>query len=483
VERLLQLATMLCIAAFLFRQVYDADTFWHLAIGRDILANMAVPRSDHYALAALGRPYHDSHWLFQVLLATADRLLGMAGVSLAMAGIWAGTFALCYKACRSWLSVTASCLLVFLAAMVCSQRFSPRPDIVTCFMIAAFYYLIQERRYHSLRGLATLGILQLLWTNSHGLFVIGPFMAGCNLLVKLRHNGQAADKTERRASVRLFCTVMLTTLITPYGLDGWRYAALLFTEVGAGAPALFRTLEELAPTFGSNSLAYPNFWFYLLLLATFIGTTLPTLRQQGLSYGRMLIVAGLLFASLSGKRNMPLFALAAAPFIAENVSRLTRRRSWPVAVQAILATGLLAITWLPLSGRYYQMFGYPTRFGLGTSPTNFPPGLIEFIRHNDMKGHLYSGNYLGGFFLYHGIMPLVDGRWEVYDQRTLSRIIYAPLNDEDWNWLLQTYDIRSIALLHGAQETKAIIPRLIYDGSWQRVYEDSASSLWRRSPP
>ena len=68
---LLLSALAFSIGAFLVSQIYDLDVWWQVAIGRDILAQGAVPAIDRFAAVALGRPYHDSHWLFQVLLAMA----------------------------------------------------------------------------------------------------------------------------------------------------------------------------------------------------------------------------------------------------------------------------------------------------------------------------------------------------------------------------------------------------------------------------
>jgi hypothetical protein len=69
---------------YLVHEVYSLDVWWHVVIGGDILENLSLPKVDRYAAAALGRAYHDSHWLFQVVLAISHRLLGWIGVQLVM---------------------------------------------------------------------------------------------------------------------------------------------------------------------------------------------------------------------------------------------------------------------------------------------------------------------------------------------------------------------------------------------------------------
>ncbi|HEY6838484.1 MAG TPA: hypothetical protein VI389_07060, partial [Geobacteraceae bacterium] len=139
---LLVAAVVAAVFSFLVREVVDADTWWQVAIGRDILAHGSVPRTDHFAAAALGRPYHDSHWLFQVLLALVDRLGGMTAVGATMILFWSATLFCTYKAARRWVTPDVASLLVFFAAMACSDRFTPRPDIVTCLMIALYTLLL-----------------------------------------------------------------------------------------------------------------------------------------------------------------------------------------------------------------------------------------------------------------------------------------------------------------------------------------------------
>lgn len=115
--RFLAAATVAATAAYLFRENADGDSWWHVGIGREIIAQRAVPTLDTFSTLGLGRPYHDSHWLFQVFLAAADRLGGMTLVSLAAILLWAATLLFCYRAVRRWVSLPSACGLVFVAAL------------------------------------------------------------------------------------------------------------------------------------------------------------------------------------------------------------------------------------------------------------------------------------------------------------------------------------------------------------------------------
>ena len=478
----LQFATVIAIGSFLVRKVEDPDPWWQVAIGRDILAHFAVPYRDHFAAAALGRDYHDSHWLFQVIVALADRVFGgMKGVGLFMVASWGAILLSCYRAIRCWLSQAAACLLIFIVAIACSSRFIPRPELVTCFMIVLFYLRLQNGKYTTLSDLLLFAFLQFVWSNSHGLFVIGPFMAGCYLFeaVTCRLRGKATDLS---GTVKLLAVLLVATLVTPYGFDGWRYAMLLLKEAGPGSSELYKNLAELAPTFSVQTLFSPDFWCYLSLLLAVILTTIPPLLRRQIPYSRLFIVATLFIASMTGLRNMPLFALTAAPLIAENISRSSLRHEFPAALKVVLALILLSLSYLPISGHYYRLISNRELFGLGVVTSIYPVGLPTFLHQIRFTGQLYNPNPLGGFCLYHGFLPLTDGRWEVYDENVLEKIRVAPYDQGTWEWLVTTHNIRGVILRRGQfGEAAALYPRLKRDGMFQLVYYDNVCTFWLRT--
>lgn len=480
-DLILVMSTVVAIASLLVREIHDPDTWWQVAIGRDILANLEIPRFDHFAAAAFGRSYHDSHWLFQVLLAGADRLGGMKGVGMVMVAIWSATFFCCYRATCRWLPPAASCFLLFLAAMACSERFNSRPDIVTCLFISLLYLRLQEGKYKTRRDLAVLAALQVVWSNSHGLFVIGPFMAGCYFIVAVVQMVRSGDKSDLRASAIATLLLIIASLVTPFGFGGWQYAALLMKESGPNASAIIKSVAELQSPFSVKRLSSPILWPFLLLLFIAVSTTVSSLWKRTVPHARLIIVSAFFMTAANAVRNIPLFALAAAPFVAENIRRLLPRLPlFPVICKGALALGFLAFSWLPFSGHYYQMLGYNIRFGLGVTQAFYPSALPDFLRKIRFTGQVYNASYLGGFCLYHGFLPLIDGRWEVYDETTLARIYRARINQADWEWLISAYDIKGILLPNWNTQDKDLYYRIRNDPRWRLVYEDAAALFWVR---
>src|SRR6478609_1886290 len=72
----------------------DSDTYWHIAVGKWIIANNTLPRVDFYSFTKAGEPWISTSWLAQVLYSETFELGGWAGpITLAATSI-AATFAL-----------------------------------------------------------------------------------------------------------------------------------------------------------------------------------------------------------------------------------------------------------------------------------------------------------------------------------------------------------------------------------------------------
>lgn len=477
--------SLLAIAVFLVVEIYDLDIWWQLAIGRGILDNGHVPTIDQYTVAAFGRPYHDSHWLFQLLMAAADSFLGLTGVQFVMILIWAVGLYSCWRSMRrNALSPAVATLWLVLVSMACSERFLPRPEIVTLALIAVYYERLQRGAYVEKVDLLIFFVLQILWSNSHGLFVLGPFLVGSYLGTAIIF---PVERDQLKARIRLLLVVLFATLMTPFGFGSWKYAWLLFTEVGGSASELMKSVGELSPTFGSANLHGFSFWFYLVFLVV---TALACAgafvrRQRQVSWPRLLIVLVLFFLSLTGRRNMALFVLVAAPFAAEqlpaaSITWLENRLCRPVYGGMVILL-LLLLIWYPLSGKYYLKFQFPTRSGFGATPSFFPHGLQTFLNQTGFIGQVFNSNSIGGFYLYQtppGNRAFSDGRWEIYPSDAFSQISRGMQNSGTWREFSERNSIAGILLQHASLETKVLVPILRQGKEWKLIYCDHAASFW-----
>ncbi|MSP62486.1 MAG: tetratricopeptide repeat protein [Myxococcales bacterium] len=441
-----------------------------------------MPTIDRYTVAGDGHPYHDIHWLFQVLLALAYAAGGFVGVSLLTIAMWTATLTLCYRAARSRASPLACAALLFAGGMACIERFVPRPEMVTFLCLAGFLLILLEGGYRRPLACAILIGLQVVWTNAHGLFVLGPFLVGCVAIQALLRRREEPGQFVRLLG--LLGALLAATLVNPRHVGSWSYAWLLLTQVGPKAPSVLKALGELSPTFGAASrggLAFP--FFASLLVVVAIGSIHAIARRR---LGRadvagLLALLGLLAASLTGRRNMVLFALVAIPMGARLFPWPTWSRPGRFAFAAVGVVGMVATAAHALTGRYYLTMGIPARSGLGFTPSYYPHGLAPFLDRIDFRGNVLNSNALGGFYMFHNYprrRPLTEGRWTAYDDQVVARLLAAPFGAVDFRWAVDAYRIEGLVLGHGTDEAQSLLPVIARDPAWRLVYYDQAASFW-----
>jgi hypothetical protein len=482
VDGLLVVALAWVAASFLIHELCSLDVWWQLAIGEDILEHFRIPDSNLYSAAAHGRPYHDSHWLFQLLLALTHRAVGLSGPVLFMAVAWGFTLGLLYREVHAFAGTATATLITFLVLGASAERFLPRPELVTFVMVVLFYSRLRRGRFETAGQIGLLVLLQVIWLNSHGLFVIGPFMVGCYWLVEAVACLRKRDHQLKRLTVAL-ASVCAALLVSPQGLAPLQYSFLLFGEVGSTAPEHMRRVNELSPVFGTKAMSGSAFWFFAALLALAVASLAINFRR--IPAGRLLIVAGLALAAFTGRRNIVLFALVAAPFAAENLSAFPTRLRVTSRLRCVaklaLAAVLVAWSLYPLSGRYYLDMEIPARFGLGVTPDFFPHGLKGFVEESGIRGQVYNTNRLGGFYMYHFYpdrLPFSDGRWEVYGNAFFEERRRALRHYPAWKDWVAGYGVEVALLHHTAGESAMLVPALYNDPEWSLVYYDFAASLF-----
>ena len=490
------LLVVLVISFFLVCQVSEYDIWYHMAMGQQILGNGKLPVIDNLSQFNLGRPIHAHLWLFQIVAASGYAFASFWWLQAMQILIWGATFYFVYRSTRVWTTPLVAWLLLLTAAIACEERFSIRPEIVSYLMIALFYWRLQQKKYHSTAEIALIAALQWIWTNSHGLFPIGPFLVGCYLIGALIKGKPARESGEIRSLVILTAGVSLACLITPNGLENIRYAWLLVTTASPMASEMFKfdsyAMYELASPLGETSRHLIPFWFYLPLMAAFLITLTAAARNrwQDLPFERIIIALAMLATSMTGMRNMPLFVIVAAPLTAELLSLLgsafMKRVCWSAVASIVVITALF---WSPRPALNQLMTWTPYRFGIGLSTDYIPWGLPAFLDRLNFSGPIFNSQTLGGFYSYHGYqkrIPFYDYRLEDYDQSELLKIYKATFTavaqPSGWKNLMQRYGFQGILLENGSTtETAGLLPLISSDPNWRLVYLDYAASFWIRA--
>jgi tetratricopeptide (TPR) repeat protein len=225
----------------------DVDFHWHLRTGDLIRESGTVPHTDLFTFTASpGTPWIDLHWLFQIAISYGFEHGGVVALNLAKCGITCVAILLLVTARRRDWPVWAMLLAWLPALLVLGGRMYIRPETLSLLYLSIFLAIIS--RWERFPWLALLlPMVQVVWVNSHGLFVLGPIILVFGLIdAALRLGFQGP---ERKRWWRTILAASLATgaacSINPYFLTGALYPLELARTMSS--PIFSRKIAELTP--------------------------------------------------------------------------------------------------------------------------------------------------------------------------------------------------------------------------------------------
>ena len=216
-----------------------------------------------------------------MILAAAFALAAVPGVILFTATVCAAVILVVMTLRdRRWpIPIVAACWLP--ALLVMSARFAPRPPRSSRCSRWRLYLMVLLRTDLRPELAWTLPLVQVIWVNTHGLFVLGPIILGAHLaerLLKFSHSS-GDPGPDRSQSWRWWrhlsgaaVLVAIACLVNPYGLRGALFPLEIFPKITAWGGlyksyiAEFGDLRELVRRQGPAAAASPVFLTECFLL-------------------------------------------------------------------------------------------------------------------------------------------------------------------------------------------------------------------------
>lgn len=482
------------LRAFLW-PISPNDFWWHLAVGRWIFETGAIPRMDVFSWTRAGEPFWDQPWLAQVAMYSLHRLGGVEVVATALAACLALAFGLLLLLCslrtgRPWLAA-----VVVLATLPASAAgWTLRTQVVALPLFVTFLLLLTDWRL-GLRdrkpALWSLPLLEILWVNVHGSFVLGPILVALVLagegMERFRRNGKEGARGDPPPGPRLRglagwgAAVLAATFVNPFGPSAWGSTAGLVLD-----PTVQGTIVEWLPP----SPATVAGLLYFLYLAALLATGLISRRRP--DWADTLVTAAFLVLSLTGRRHALWFVLATTPLLAVQIVALPRLRARrvpaaspatraadrgrlaPASALALLALSVvLASPWikprLPLPEAVRPLLAADT-----------PVRSVRVLRdHTDPPERLFHSEAFGSYLMWAAPerKVFIDVRVQLYppeqilDYRRLSAGI-------DVARLLDKYEIDGLLIDYGTQE--GLAAWALTSPDWDVVFRDAVSAYMVR---
>lgn len=445
----------------------DGDTLWHIAAGRWILSNGVIPEQDPFSHTMRGAPWIAHEWLSEIVLALAHDGGGWTAVMALAALAFALTVALLARALLRWLEPIHVVLVSVLAVLMTAGHLLARPHVLAMpLMLAWVIGLVRAREEERAPSLWLLPVMTL-WANLHGGFTLGLALVGAlaaEAVITAHGRGQAVAALRSWGTFLVLGT--LAALLTPHGTHAFVFTWQVMVE---DSFALTRIGEWRSPDF--HKFQPLEAWLLALMaLALHQGLRLPPMR--------LLLLLGLVHLSLKHIRNVELLGLLAplllAPAFAlqwqrlrgaapqfDGADRLMRSLARPAEPGAVLVGALLlAVATLGIAR--------------GNPPAPHekiaPAAALRAVQAAGITGPVFNDYSWGGYLIYTGVPPFIDGRADMYRDAFMKEYVNA-MDVRDSQALPQLLDKHHVTwtLLAPERAATALLDHL---PGWRRLHAD-----------
>jgi len=477
-------------AALAIQKIRSLDYWMHLRTGRLIWETGAVPSVDPYSYTLPGEPWVDIYWLFQLALHGLHALGGHDAVVLAKAVLALGLVALLGRIGHRPERTALTLVALALALVVAGDRIMPRPELPTFVLLAGTLLLFDRFERRGDAWIYAWPLLQLLWVNLHGLFVLGFAVAGAcaaNELVRplLRRGALRPERLRRLAIVAGLA--LAACLANPNGPDAALLPLQQLQMIGAPGQRAGVALQS------AETASLVRGWPLLspVLLGAFGALTLLSgaamaVNLRRLRPGDLLLWGAFLLLALVAIRNMSLFALLAAPILVRNTNEWLDARGARLPAAELLAAGAaVALAWLAWDtarGDFFRRLDSPREPGLGVLEVFHPVRAAEWIAEKrppaPLGHHMADGGYLL-WRLHPDYRVLADGRWIYRARPEVVRLT----GEKSFRRLDAELRFGTVIVHFAPLDLVDLLGALYRDPSWQLAFADEVAAVFVRRRP
>lgn len=473
-----QTALLFLAIFFIFlNPMRDTDFGWHYRCGQELATQKQFCNVNRYTVMLDGYSWNSPSQGYDLLLYSLYRNFSFPGVTIFYALSAALVFTFFVKSFKEkWLAAALLTLVgVWFSWSILGLGF--RSQIVSVYFLAVFLAVIKLSRLEK-RYLFALPLLSLLWVNSHSGFFLGPLVVFVFLLDQgYRLWRKQISLKDFKFTLTVFGLTILATLLNPLGFS-------VYQEVLRHAQVPLNTLiaEWLPPA--------PGQILFIISLVALVVSLLSRGRRPDVLGILSVLFFGLLAAD--ARRNLPLFALAAA-FALAQTGPSTTETGW----HRFRMPTLLAFTLLALFFAYKNVPGvlnYDERIYAQKALVTLPYDGVRFMNTLE-PGSIFNAYEWGGYLIWK--LPkfkiFTDGRmpsWDTNEEKSLPQewrgkspytvYIETVQTQPGWQEVLKGYDFQYIMIQSGAYLDLTLKEMGAVSG-FNNIYDRDGVSIFKRS--
>jgi hypothetical protein len=426
------LATLSLLFILSLRLITDIDIGFHLHGGEWIWQHKAFPDKDAYTYTVSNNEYIDLHWLYQLALYSIYSVSGFEGLSVFNSMLILLALVLLFiRFLKCGAPMPLAVFMLFAMGMIMELRYSVRPEILTWSFLLLVILILELYEREQKNYLVWLSGIHLLWVNMQGLFILGWGVMGAYCLSNWVHS--------KKIDWRLWKWCMLAggiCLLNPYHINGVLFPFYLLTRLSRNTVfkdhiSEFISPFDVKPTDNLPFISIVPIYLFFALSAIGVALMLFTFRKRKLR--EFILFGAFFFLSASQIRNIPLFPLVVAPFLATALCEVWARFQIGLKIQAAKIPNLgkaAAIAWTlgmilfsirVAHNAYYQSDRRFIHFGAGLQIHAHPFKAADFLNQHQLEGKVINDLNTGAFLGWKLKQKIfIDGRLEVMREAFFS---------------------------------------------------------------
>ena len=455
----------------------DSDLVLHILYGRSLIQEGFLV-SDPLLSGATDSPILQE-WLFEILVAWLESLLGLAAPLLIFAVLMGSLMAGLFRRMRNqavclWVALLYAIFILFTLRI----HLIIRPHMVSWAAVAFLAFLLDDwyaERCTFTRTIVTGAVLMLFWTNMHGGFLLGLALTSV-YTIESAYCAVARKENEKFfQAIALVAVFSLVSLANPWG---WQLHVHLVSFL-SNEFLMSSTTDFLPPIWANGTLP--------VLTIAAIGVLIPMLlRWRQVTLRDWLLLAGLLYAAATSARNIPFIGIVMLPIAAlylqqwlnasdKTVARVVLESSTRLEEDEGLHSGMgwpllvfVSLTLLFITG--------VIRVGLYS--TNVPGEALKWVNDQpELHGQSLFADYMfAGYLLY--ATPIASVYLHAlnanYPDSRLRNYFQVDNGDPGWEQVMTDLDWAIVRAEGGHHDT------LKESSCWQNRYTDNLAVVFKR---
>ncbi|MBU0485650.1 MAG: hypothetical protein KKB30_14180 [Proteobacteria bacterium] len=441
--------------------IWDWDIWWHLGAGQLILEKGALPFVDQFTYGSANEPWIDLHWLFQVLVTFLYNCGGINLLVLAKAVLLAAGVLICWIATGRQLPVWLKVSVLFMVTLCLDSRGSLRPELLSFILLATWLYVLKFRIPENPRAIWVLPLIQVIWVNCHGLFVLGLVVYAAFLISLATGKLLPGIRKPSQFSLQTLCWLTLAVVgasfCSPYLEKGAIFPLVLYSRFSTEGDFYSYQVGEFLPFFDCIKVYglfdIPLFSEIILFCLACLSFILLW-KARRIDVFRIVLFVAFTHLALLAWRNIGVFAVVAGIVTCWNFGDwlafdrdmgVSRPRIYQVMISKIswaqnIPVLLLGVVCFLLFSGHSAFFAFAQmNIGLGERPDFFLHGASIFAGREGLPKRAFIPWDQAAVYEFHNgpeYKVFMDGRLEVNTRQAFERHNYAmdrmALSDPNW---------------------------------------------------